>query len=689
MSIKISNLTKKFDDNTVLKDVSIDMHSKGIYAIIGRSGTGKSTLINILSGLDSSTSGGVYLGADDEYASRLSLQRSVAVIYQEHYLMNGLTVYENIEIAMQFSGKKADKDTILRVLKHLNLDELADRKVEKLSGGEKQRVAIARAYLADKNIIVADEPTGNLDDENAEIVYDLLKKVSRDKIVIVVSHDRVFVEKYADKIYEIEKGEINCKYECLEVLEQTDLESQVRNKSVISRGNYLRLVKHIAFKKKALMPIICILIIIAMTVASIAISMNRLTYGDIIMNNTIDEMSRVVNISYSSDSFIFDENVDVSVLESHDISYNKGLTVNAWGIDIGVDYSDEYENMYYYLFDEGDFTSLIELDDESGIVLCAGTMPKTAMEVTIPEYFVEQLMFFETDYNGKSIKVVSDIIGENLHVYGTEYVITGVHKSDKFYAEQMEKYIIDNMSNQAVKGKIENLRSMAKTAPSLTSLYFGQGFRSDFMQKPEDELLEILHIIGSQFEVVDYDDLYTVVSVDIDNLSASRINEISKVENVLGTYTKQLNVTADRTGTAEEFIYNFIDMKSILLAIAIILMLLSIVLSVLMINLQYKGMQKDIGIMMSFGAKKRTILGLFSVIYSVIFVALTILALGISALLMPLLNSIFGVVGLSIFTWNIVSLAVVAGVSLVTVGGALLIILLSLKRKNLIENLRA
>ena len=690
MSIKINNLTKSFADKTILNDISIDIKQNGIYAIIGRSGSGKSTLINLMSGLDIPTSGEIVLNDETRCATKQQLQKNVSIIYQEYYLMNGLSVYDNIEIAMQLSGlSNVKKSNVIDVLKRLNLDELADRKVEKLSGGEKQRVAIARAYLADKSVIVADEPTGNLDDENAEIVYELLRTIAKDKIVIVVSHDIVFVERYADEIHEILEGKLICLRKAVGG-DITAINGDIRtdNKPSLSRGNYVKLLSHIALKRKVLLPIICVVLVIIMTLAGVITSMGMLTYGDIIVNNTAKEMSSMANINYTDDSTIENANVDTSILDEADILYNKGILINPLTLGFEVDYSEEYNNLYYYLFDNTCFNTLIELTDESGVMLSAGSMPDGARQVLVPEYFVQQLIFFEQNYNGKSIKKVDDIVGESMNIHGIEYAISGVHKSDNYYAEQMRMFTVGDRYNQSTSKTFDALRNMAQTAPSLTSLYFGEGFRDDFTAKQASDLEDIIYLIGSENTVINYDDFYNIIAVDISNLSAQSINDISAVEKVFGMYAKQLVVAADKTGEASEFILGFDGLKSTLLIVLIIAIILAVIMIVMMINLQYRDMKKDIGIMMSYGAKLGTISGLFSVLYAMIFALQMILSITLSAVIMPIVDSLFGIAGLSVFTWSAVSVAVVATVSVLSVGLSLLAIIYTLKRKNLTENLR-
>lgn len=686
MSIRIRNITKSFDDNTVLDHISLDMNNNGIYAIVGRSGAGKSTLINLISGLDTPTSGEIILDGVGKNASKEQLQQEVAVVYQEYYLMHDMSVFDNIKIAMQLSGiENVDKDSVLQVLEHLNLDELADRKVEKLSGGEKQRVAIARAYLANKNIIVADEPTGNLDDGNATIVFELLKKVAADKIVIVVSHDRLFVERYADEIYEIQAGKFIAKKE------RTDVVAKITNPnkpstsstSKLTGKSRLRLLRHIAQKKKILTPFICLFSVIIMVLICVLSSISMVTFGGVVVRNIDDNTSSLGTIEntyyYNNDD---DELVNVhnEMLDELGVDYSKGLMYSDKVERIELDYDDADQDLYYYINSTGRFSNMIELSSDVGVKLYVGDMPNSAREVIIPQYFVQQLIFSKTEFNGTIIANESDMVGEMLWIEDIGYKVTGVYVSDTQYATMLADYTIGDMEKVKTAEEINNIISSGATAPSLTTLFFGDGFIDDFVDVNEENLSEILVLPQIDIEDVDLDDIFTVLAVDLNSLSVEEINDIND--------SSELNLTSDISTIAYEITNNMSVLSLICLAILIMMIIFDMSLGVLMINLQYRDMRKDIGIMMSFGAKLSTISGLFVIVYTVIFVVQMIIALALSAIIMPLINSILGIAGLAIFTWSAMSIVAVLAVSLLSGGASLLAITLVLKRKNLIEALR-
>lgn len=181
--------------------------------ILGKSGSGKSTLLNVMGGLDSYDSGEfVIMGksSKDFGGSDFDAYRNtfIGFIFQEYNVLDDFTVGANIGLALELQGKKATDEKINEILAQVDLVNYAKRKPNELSGGQKQRVAIARALVKDPQIIMADEPTGALDSNTGKQIFDSLKKLSREKLILVVSHDRDFAERYADRIIEMQDGHV-------------------------------------------------------------------------------------------------------------------------------------------------------------------------------------------------------------------------------------------------------------------------------------------------------------------------------------------------------------------------------------------------------------------------------------------------------------------------------------------------
>lgn len=213
-NISKTYVTKSKTATQALKDVSLDIENRGMIIVLGKSGSGKSTLLNLLGGLDAPTSGEIYV---DGVSMKQFSQRDydmyrnnyVGFIFQEFNLLADFNVRDNVALALKLSKSDNIDAKVTDALKQVELnDSYLNRRIDEMSGGEKQRIAIARAIIKDSKIILADEPTGNLDSATGESIWNILKNLSRDRLVVVVSHDRESAEKYADRIIEIADGQI-------------------------------------------------------------------------------------------------------------------------------------------------------------------------------------------------------------------------------------------------------------------------------------------------------------------------------------------------------------------------------------------------------------------------------------------------------------------------------------------------
>ena len=215
--IEVKDLYHKYEDGqkmrTVLRDINIDFEEGKFYAILGASGSGKTTLLSLLSGLDTVQTGGIIFEGKDikDIGYTKYRKENVNVIFQSYNLINYMTALQNVIVAMDIKkvGYKNKKDKAYEILESLGIDkDTADRDVLKISGGEQQRTAIARALVHDSKVILADEPSGNLDDDTENEIVKIFKGLADNgKCVIIVTHS-ANVAKHADKIYEIKKGKI-------------------------------------------------------------------------------------------------------------------------------------------------------------------------------------------------------------------------------------------------------------------------------------------------------------------------------------------------------------------------------------------------------------------------------------------------------------------------------------------------
>lgn len=215
--IKVENIVKTFNRhsrnaNKVLKGVSFELPDKGLVCIFGKSGSGKTTLLNIIGGLEKADSGKVYIDGECTSGKTDKIRNAkIGFIFQNYYLEKGYTIAEILRNQMIIAGFKDEKEIERRTeeaLKLVDMERFKNKLGDALSGGQQQRVAIARAIVKGSDVILADEPTGNLDAENTMKVMDILKEISRTQLVVIVTHEVSLIKKYADSHIKIVDGEL-------------------------------------------------------------------------------------------------------------------------------------------------------------------------------------------------------------------------------------------------------------------------------------------------------------------------------------------------------------------------------------------------------------------------------------------------------------------------------------------------
>lgn len=216
--LKVENLTKKYGKKytsvTALDNVSFSVEKGQFVAIVGASGSGKSTLLHLIGGVDRPTSGKVYINGTDIYElnnDNLAIfrRRQVGLIYQFYNLIPILNVKENITLPEDLDGKQVDSNRLNELLKTLKLEDRIDHLPNQLSGGQQQRVSIGRAIISNPAIVLADEPTGNLDSKSSREIIDLLKLSNKKykQTIIMITHDENIALE-ADRIITIQDGKL-------------------------------------------------------------------------------------------------------------------------------------------------------------------------------------------------------------------------------------------------------------------------------------------------------------------------------------------------------------------------------------------------------------------------------------------------------------------------------------------------
>ena len=404
--------SKKGQVTKALNDININLGNKGLIFIIGKSGSGKSTLLNILGGLDSKTSGHIYIDNKDidsfkekDYDSYRNTY--IGFIFQDFNLLEEYNVFDNVMLSAKLLRKKVDKEEIINLLERLGLKGLEYRNINELSGGQKQRVGIARALIKNPKVILADEPTGNLDSHSSLETFKLLKEISKEKLVVVVSHDLENANTYADKILELQDG--NAIRNDLTVEEKDDNTfSLTKSRLPFKECLHFALTSLKSNKIKLFFTIILTMISLVFMGISVNTSMfdkNILATDTLIENKETYYDISYVNIINPS----FGEVRELPMTDKIISDFEKENNVTA--------------NPMYSIFDNNSILSFepisdndtinpiinyVEVKDDRLLANIIGTIPKSNNEIVIHKYLADNIMEKGIkDINGNLFKPTS------------------------------------------------------------------------------------------------------------------------------------------------------------------------------------------------------------------------------------------------------------------------------------------
>lgn len=340
--ILIKNLTKKYQTKIVFENLNLKI-TKGLTIINGMSGSGKTTLLKCL--MDKTDfSGDIYVcGINIKELNKKEksyyLNNYIAYIAQDYNLLDELSVLDNLCLYYSFRKEKINKDKIIETLEYVGLKaDILNDKIKYLSGGEKQRLSIARALLANNKVILADEVTGSLDEDNAVKIFELLKKISKDKIVIVVSHNRMLSKLYADTLLEIKNKTIITPLNNDETLVRANINRKVN----ISNKLLIKLSNKIIGEKKLIFVLFAVFLTISIFLSSLLIDVidfnkTNLLYDyfkqeDVSYFNLYEGEVNVINDSYYPLDQIKEKELDIlfpnSIKVYNDLKFTNSLQYN-------------------------------------------------------------------------------------------------------------------------------------------------------------------------------------------------------------------------------------------------------------------------------------------------------------------------------------------------------------------------
>lgn len=473
--IDLIDVEKKYGRNIALTNCNLKIKEKGLVCITGESGCGKTTFVNMLGLLDLPSSGKIKIDNTDmgDEEERIKYRKEhISFIFQDALLFRQLNVKDNIICANRINDFETDDTYFNWTIKKLKIEELMERNINELSAGQKQRIAIARALIKKPKIILADEPTGNLDEENTKNIFSLFKELSKDVLVIVVTHNEQMAREFADRFIKIHYGKI------VEDNQNCELVEDIEAKKEIGHSNMNKPNKNALFYAKANIKLnmkkyrkiiaVCVAAVLAIIIGvsfiqtsekntqnieSNFLQTNLITVEDDKNNNVIEAIVSEVSAKkiVSDTSFLYNNEV-LEITENYrlagfDIEGQKSTKLKDYS-QVNID--DYYRERFETLDLIGDF-----IDDDSQIILSSS---------------IAQVIF----PNVNSL----DCIGKKVTLKGIEcereFTVSGINEKEDVTGK-IQTYI----SSSAVKEMIEEDNLSCDTLMLYTSKSYSEGYFDD------------------------------------------------------------------------------------------------------------------------------------------------------------------------------------------------------------------
>lgn len=553
--IKLNSVTKVYPNVTALNKISVEFPQTGMVFIRGKSGCGKTTLLNMLGGLDSPTCGNIiFNGVEvstftsknwDDYRNSL-----IGFVFQDFNLIEGFTVKQNLELVCNIQNSQKSKleieKRIKEILSFVDMDGYQERQVTELSAGQKQRVAIARSIAKESYVILADEPTGNLDEENSKVILSLLKGISKERLVIIVTHDNRSALEYGDRIITMSDGQIidDLTLNDLHLKDaKEELLQQEREKTkALSTFQQLTLAWLNLSQKKVRLIFTTIMFSLALFLLisiSFILAYDRSTA--IASYFSRQEINTVFLYQIKSYKTLFFEEVSTSISSGEEyvrealnifpeINLIPRIKVNFLTLDSNDEYLRSTDEVTFMVTDE--YASL-------NLSLREGRFPMSEDEIVITDYIAYSLLL-EENILGKTINVDNRAIA----------TVVGVIKTD-YQEKDIPLKVKLNKLSEFEQFELQNVYQIAVASSTFDDLLLN-GTKSITLPKSNIALsnlqtryLQSFSVYGSQ-ELADGDLLYGRLPQDSNEVLVS-----SNMANYLDINEKTLGQT-----------YNFVDIYS-------------------------------------------------------------------------------------------------------------------------------
>ena len=692
--LRIENVSKyyKYGKNKklILDKVNINLGRFGMVAIIGASGSGKSTLLNIIAGSLRSDEGKVIVGDKDiqklsEKEINYYRNKVVGYIYQDYNLIEYMSVYDNVRIGYSDNNR----DYVLALLKQLDIYDKRDTLVMKLSGGEKQRVAIARAMINNPRILLCDEPTGALDSQNGIRVMEILKKISENRLVIVVSHDKDLVSRYANEIINISDGVV---VQDKKVNTNNDIEDKIIYKRVRMRKLSDIALRHLLSNKKRTimtMSAISLGIISMMMILCMGNNFNKE------MNNLEKEIVGVYPIIIRNGEYI-EENTDIKKEEGKIYPSNENIYENK----ITEEYLDYLNSnigsdkiIYNYFFNKPIISDKYKVLDSSVMkIIPSSKYIEDNYKIIIGNNVRDKYdILLKVDKDGNVNKKIIDALEISL---GSEYEsIIGRQikfiSNDIYYKKGEGHYYINNdyeemFNDSEIVLTIVGIIQEKEDNNNGSFIYYDKMVQDELMMANKNSQILIDEMNGDD----------NVLGIDIDKEEmvgylggTSTPNEIEIYSDNISDKDKIINVLKEYNNSHDKIVYEDVmasnikivrDFISIISGVLIIFSGISLIVSLIMISIltsiRVLERKKEIGILRSIGASKRNIKMIFNYENGLIGLGASIGGIIILNLLVKPINTLIynltKLDNLLVIDYRIVFLVMVINILIVVIAGS-------------------
>ena len=483
--IEIKNLSKTYKskksiDTNAINNISLTFGDKGLVFIVGKSGSGKSTLLNLIGGLDSIDAGEIIVDGINICKlndKQLDSYRNsyIGFVFQEFNLLEEFNVFDNVNLSLKLQNID-DSKLVKKILKDVDLNNLDKRNINELSGGQKQRVSIARALVKKPKLLLCDEPTGNLDRKSSDQIFNILKEISKDELVIVVSHDIEAANTYANRIIRIEDGRI---IEDNKKEKKTKQEKNlIFNKSKLPFSYILKMAYSYIMDKPFRLIMTILLTMIAISFMCFSVNVYLFNDTSLLVSTIKDNEYFNLNIEHRSIKVDGHNNREEKILSlnDNDIKYLENLTSskvnNKYSLnENGNNISFEFGSISEELLENDAFDTLpsgfsfVSLNDNRLIKNIIGEYPKSDNEIVIHKFFADSMMAFgikeinnelyfpksyeeiindkkEIKLGSKSV-IISGIVDEDNHLYKRAM------ESGEFWSEKLERFFYENYFKKA------------------------------------------------------------------------------------------------------------------------------------------------------------------------------------------------------------------------------------------------